>query len=408
MKHTHFINHFLWLATLSIFIGCTREPEPSPDDSIVGTIMSFRLDSDSTSYFRSYRSSPEMGGVSELFYGSQEGYSDIYSLVEITPVEADFFLDTLYSADSLIMSVFSIDAVYFTLNLVTSEDTITPPELFYFSSDGDTNLFSQEESSFFTFNIDGNLQTTSSGAVTIVTDTLDNSSFQFDVTEIFQEFILDTNRLNSFTYKIIGGEMMDSLVAFNAPKMDVHYFRISENTDSTWTDTLTTTFSTIEKLTIVNPGDWVENEGRFSIGRAKGLKSILKFNLDTLNTFSDSIVFKDADLYLQRDGDEFENAGYKVLSYPLRDSVDMNLFSVEVMDTTSLEFIGASSAFTDTTDNYVILNLRNFIAYLHLGQLSRYELQLSSSAENNPFITQTFINDDTFHPYIKVRYVVTK
>ncbi len=408
MKHTHFINHFLWLATLSIFIGCTREPEPSPDDSIVGTIMSFRLDSDSTSYFRSYRSSPEMGGVSELFYGSQEGYSDIYSLVEITPVEADFFLDTLYSADSLIMSVFSIDAVYFTLNLVTSEDTITPPELFYFSSDGDTNLFSQEESSFFTFNIDGNLQTTSSGAVTIVTDTLDNSSFQFDVTEIFQEFILDTNRLNSFTYKIIGGEMMDSLVAFNAPKMDVHYFRISENTDSTWTDTLTTTFSTIEKLTIVNPGDWVENEGRFSIGRAKGLKSILKFNLDTLNTFSDSIVFKDADLYLQRDGDEFENAGYKVLSYPLRDSVDMNLFSVEVMDTTSLEFIGASSAFTDTTDNYVILNLRNFIAYLHLGQLSRYELQLSSSAENNSFITQTFINDDTFHPYIKVRYVVTK
>ncbi|MBC8216497.1 MAG: hypothetical protein H8E64_08320 [Candidatus Marinimicrobia bacterium] len=408
MKHTHFINHFLWLATLSIFIGCTREPEPSPDDSIVGTIMSFRLDPDSTSYFRSYRSSPEMGGVSELFYGSQEGYSDIYSLVEITPVEADFFLDTLYSADSLIMSVFSINAVYFTLNLVTSEDTITPPELFYFSSDGDTNLFSQEESSFFTFNIDGNLQTTSSGAVTIVTDTLDNSSFQFDVTDIFQEFILDTNRLNSFTYKIIGGERMDSLVAFNAPKMDVHYFRISENTDSTWTDTLTTTFSTIEKLTIVNPGDWVENEGRFSIGRAKGLKSILKFNLDTLNTFSDSIVFKDADLYLQRDGDEFENAGYKVLSYPLRDSVDMNLFSVEVMDTTSLEFIGASSAFTDTTDNYVILNLRNFIAYLHLGQLSRYELQLSSSAENNPFITQTFINDDTFHPYIKVRYVVTK
>ncbi len=406
MKHTHFINHFLWLAILSIFIGCSRDPEPSPDDSIVGTIMSFRLDPDSTSYFRSYRSSPEMGGVSELYYGSQEGYSDIYSLVEITPVEAEFFLDTLYSADSLTMSVFSIDTVYFTLGLVSQEDTITPPELFYYSSDADTNIFSQSESSFFS--IDNSLQTTSSGFVTIVTDTLENSSFQFDVTEIFQEFILDTNRLNSFTFKIIGDEMMESMVAFNAPNMEVHYFRISENTDSTWTDTLTTAFSTIEKLTIVNPGDWVENEGRFSIGRAKGLKSILKFNLDTLDTFSDSIVFKDADLYLQRDGDEFENAGYKVLSYPLKDSVDMNLFSAEVMDTTNLEFIGAISALTDTTDNYVILNLRNFIAYLHLGQLSRYELQLSSSAENNPFITQTFINDDTFHPYIKVRYVVTK
>jgi len=291
-----------------------------------------------------------MGGVSELYYGSQEGYSDIYSLVEITPVEAEFFLDTLYSADSLTMSVFSIDTVYFTLGLVSQEDTITPPELFYYSSDADTNIFSQSESSFFS--IDNSLQTTSSGFVTIVTDTLENSSFQFDVTEIFQEFILDTNRLNSFTFKIIGDEMMESMVAFNAPNMEVHYFRISENTDSTWTDTLTTAFSTIEKLTIVNPGDWVENEGRFSIGRAKGLKSILKFNLDTLDTFSDSIVFKDADLYLQRDGDEFENAGYKVLSYPLKDSVDMNLFSAEVMDTTNLEFIGAISALTDTTDNY--------------------------------------------------------
>ena len=395
----------MWIMVLSTFVGCTRDPESFPIEQY-GEIVSIRIDPDTTSFFRSYRSAPEMGGVKKLYYGNQEGYSDIYALVELSSVEPTFFLDTLYNSDSSQYSLMDVDNVALIFSLHAAEVTLYPPNVYYFSSDGDTNLFSQTESSYFTVN--PNLVLTASGNVTDEIDTLDNASFKFDITDIFEEYILDTLRLNSNTFKIIGNESIDHLIPFGSPIMEVHYFRTNVNSDSTWMDTITTTFTTKKKLTIVNPTLWEEGVDRFTVGRAKGIKSLLRFNLDTLHTLSDSILIKDADLYLQVDNDEELTQGYSLLIYPLKDSVDINNFTVEERDTTQLELAGSQSTTLDTTDHFVRVNLRNYLSYIQFGHLERFDLQLTSSPDNDPFIIHSFINDESFHPYLKVRYVVTK
>ena len=163
----------MWIMVLSTFVGCTRDPESFPIEQY-GEIVSIRIDPDTTSFFRSYRSAPEMGGVKKLYYGNQEGYSDIYALVELSSVEPTFFLDTLYNSDSSQYSLMDVDNVALIFALHAAEDTLYPPNVYYFSSDGDTNLFSQTESSYFTVN--PNLVLTASGNVTDEIDTLDNAS----------------------------------------------------------------------------------------------------------------------------------------------------------------------------------------------------------------------------------------
>ena len=392
----------MWIFIPILFFSCSEEPIPY--ELSEGDVISFRIDPDSTSYFCSYQTAPEMGGLSELYYGQRDGFAEIYSLVEVYPVSTPFFLDTTYSSDSTsYYFVDSIESVTFSLTLVDSSNSQYHPVLSYFSDDGDTTIFLENESSFYT--IDSTLEKIGFDSPISSTDTLGNVHFSFGATSLFNDYMLDTTRLNSYTFKISGDGETDSLVTFTNPKLEVHYsinnVILDDAGDTTWIDTVT--FTAKYELTIVDPGIWAEDT-TFSIGRAKGVKSILRFNLDTLSMLPDNIIFKDADLYLKCDT---TINSFKVFAYPLKDSIsinDIDLFSVEQMDTTALEFIGATSS---TVDSLLILNVRDFVNYIYLNQLTHYELQLSSSTGNDPFSTLTFINAGPFKPYIIMRYVAT-
>jgi len=403
MKKLFYAFPILWIFIPILFFSCSEEPIPY--ELSEGDVISFRIDPDSTSYFRSYQTAPEMGGLSELYYGKRDGFSEIYSLVEVYPVSAPFFLDTTYSSDSTSYNfVDSIKSVTFSLTLVDSSNSQYHPVLSYFSGDVDTTIFLENESSFYA--IDPTLEKIELDSSISYTDTLENVHFSFDATSLFNDYMLETTRLNSYTFKIGGDGETDSLVAFTNPKLEVQFSRTMGIPDSTWDSTWvdTATYTARYKLIIVNPGEWEEGESTFSIGRAKGLKSILRFNLDTLSMLPDNIIFKDADLYLKCDT---TINSFKVFAYPLKDSIsinDIDLFSVEQMDTTALEFIGATSS---TVDSLLILNVRDFVNYIYLNQLTHYELQLSSSTGNDPFSTLTFINAGPFKPYIIMRYVAT-
>lgn len=404
MKKLFYAFPILWIFIPILFFSCSEEPIPY--ELSEGDVISFRIDPDLTSYFRSYQTAPEMGGLSELYYGQRDGFSEIYSLVEVYPISAPFFLDTTYSSDSTsYYFVDSIESVTFSLTLENASDSLSSPELVYFSGDGDTTIFLENESSFYT--VDSTLEKIGFDSPISSTDTLENIHFLFDVTSLFNNYMLDTTRLSSYTFKINGDGETDSLVAFTNPKLEVHYSINNvipdDAGDSTWIDTVTFTFTAKYELTIVDPGIWAEDT-TFSIGRAKGVKSILRFNLDTLSMLPDNIIFKDADLYLKCDT---TINSFKVFAYPLKDSIsinDIDLFSVEQMDTTALEFIGATSS---TVDSLLTLNVRDFVNYIYLNQLNHYELQLSSSTGNDPFSTLTFINSGPFKPYIIMRYVAT-
>ena len=404
MKKLFYAFPILWIFIPILFYSCSEEPIPY--ELSEGDVISFRIDPDLTSYFRSYQTAPEMGGLSELYYGQRDGFSEIYSLVEVYPVSAPFFLDTTYSSDSTsYYFVDSIESVTFSLTLENAGDSLSSPELVYFSGDGDTTIFLENESSFYTVN--STLDTIGFDSPISSTDTLENVHFLFDVDSLFNNYMLDTTRLSSYTFKINGDGEINSLVAFTNPRLEVHYLInnvIPDDVgDSTWIDTVTFTFTAKYELTIVDPGIWAEDT-TFSIGRAKGVKSILRFNLDTLSMLPDNIIFKDADLYLKC---ETTINSFKVFAYPLKDSIsinDIDLSSVEQMDTTALEFIGATSS---TADSLLILNIRDFVNYIYLNQLTHYELQLSSSTGNDPFSTLTFINSGPFKPYIIMRYVAT-
>jgi len=403
MKKLFYAFPILWIFIPILFFSCSEEPIPY--ELSEGDVISFRIDPDPTSYFRSYQTAPEMGGLSELYYGQRDGFSEIYSLVEVYPVSAPFFLDTTYSSDSTsYYFVDSIESVTFSLTLENAGDSLSSPELVYYSGDGDTTIFLENESSFYT--IDQTLEKIELDSPISYTDTLENVHFSFDATSLFNDYMLNTTRLNSYTFKISGDGETDSLVTFTNPRLEVQFSRTMEIPDSTWDSTWvdTATYTARYKLIIVNPGEWEEGESTFSIGRAKGLKSILRFNLDTLSMLPDNIIFKDADLYLKC---ETTINSFKVFAYPLKDSISINdfdLFSVEQMDTTALEFIGATSS---TADSLLILNIRDFVNYIYLNQLTRYELQLSSSMGNDPFSTLTFINAGPFKPYLIMRYVAT-
>ena len=404
MKKLFYAFPILWIFIPILFFSCSEEPIPY--ELSEGDVISFRIDPDLTSYFRSYQTAPEMGGLSELYYGQRDGFSEIYSLVEVYPISAPFFLDTTYSSDSTsYYFVDSIESVTFSLTLENAGDSLFSPELVYFSGDGDTTIFLENESSFYTVN--STLDTIGFDSPISSTDTLENVHFLFDVDSLFNNYMLDTTRLSSYTFKINGDGEINSLVAFTNPRLEVHYLInnvIPDDVgDSTWIDTVTFTFTAKYELTIVDPGIWAEDT-TFSIGRAKGVKSILRFNLDTLSMLPDNIIFKDADLYLKCDT---TINSFKVFAYPLKDSIsinDIDLFSVEQMDTTVLEFIGATFS---TVDSLLILNVRDFVNYIYLNQLTHYELQLSSSTGNDPFSTLTFINSEPFKPYIIMRYVAT-
>ena len=404
MKKLFYAFPILWIFIPILFYSCSEEPIPY--ELSEGDVISFRIDPDLTSYFRSYQTAPEMGGLSELYYGQRDGFSEIYSLVEVYPISAPFFLDTTYSSDSTsYYFVDSIESVTFSLTLENAGDSLSSPELVYFSGDGDTTIFLENESSFYT--VDSTLEKIGFDSPISSTDTLENIHFSFDVTSLFNNYMLDTTRLSSYTFKINGDGETDSLVSFTNPKLEVHYSINNvipdDAGDSTWIDTVTFTFTAKYELTIVDPGIWAEDT-TFSIGRAKGVKSILRFNLDTLSMLPDNIIFKDADLYLKCDT---TINSFKVFAYPLKDSIsinDIDLFSVEQMDTTALEFIGATSS---TVDSLLTLNVRDFVNYIYLNQLTHYELQLSSSTGNDPFSTLTFINSEPFKPYIIMRYVAT-
>ena len=403
MKKLFYAFPILWIFIPILFFSCSEEPIPY--ELSKGDVISFRIDPDSTSYFRSYQTAPEMGGLSELYYGKRDGFSEIYSLVEVYPVSAPFFLDTTYSSDSISYNfVDSIKSVTFSLTLVDSSNSQYHPVLSYFSGDVDTTIFLENESSFYT--VDSTLDKMEFDSPISSTDTLENVHFSFDATSLFNDYMLETTRLNSYTFKIGGDGETDSLVAFTNPKLEVQFSRTMGIPDSTWDSTWvdTATYTARYKLIIVNPDEWEEGESTFSIGRANGVKSILRFNLDTLSMLPDNIIFKDADLYLKCDT---TINSFKVFAYPLKDSIsinDIDLFSVEQMDTTALEFIGATSS---TVDSLLILNVRDFVNYIYLNQLTHYELQLSSSTGNDPFSTLTFINAGPFKPYIIMRYVAT-
>ena len=399
MKKLFYAFPILWIFISILFFSCSEEPIPY--ELSEGDVISFRIDPDSTSYFRSYQTAPEMGGLSELYYGKRDGFSEIYSLVEVYPVSAPFFLDTTYSSDSTsYYFVDSIESVTFSLTLEEAGDSLYPPNLFYYSGDGDTIIFLENESSFYT--VDSTLEKIGFDSPIFS----ENVHFSFDANSLVNDYMLDTTRLNSYTFKISGNGETDSLVAFTNPKLEVQFSRTMVIPDSTWDSTWvdTATYTARYKLIIVNPDEWEEGDSTFSIGRAKGVKSILRFNLDTLSMLPDNIIFKDADLYLKCDT---TINSFKVFAYPLKDSIsinDIDLFSVEQMDTTALEFIGATSS---TVDSLLILNVRDFVNYIYLNQLTHYELQLSSSTGNDPFSTLTFINAGPFKPYIIMRYVAT-
>ena len=403
MKKLFYAFPILWIFIPILFFSCSEEPIPY--ELSEGDVISFRIDPDPTSYFRSYQTAPEMGGLSELYYGQRDGFSEIYSLVEVYPVSAPFFLDTTYSSDSTsYYFVDLIESVTFSLTLVDSINSQYHPVLSYFSGDVDTTIFLENESSFYT--IDPTLEKIGFDSPLSSSDTSGNVHFSFDATSLFNEYMLDTTRLNSYTFKISGDGETDSLVTFTNPRLEVQFSRTMGIPDSTWDSTWvdTATYTARYKLIIVNPGEWEEGESTFSIGRAKGLKSILRFNLDTLSMLPDNIIFKDADFYLKC---ETTINSFKVFAYPLKDSISINdfdLFSVEQMDTTVLEFIGATSS---TADSLLILNVRDFVNYIYLNQLTHYELQLSSSMGNDPFSTLTFINAGPFKPYLIMRYVAT-
>ena len=165
-------NLILGISVSFLYLSCSEEPIRYELE--IGEIESFRLDADYLSYFRSYQSSPEMG-LSNLYYGKQSGYSDIYSLIELNEISPSFFLETTWTSDSSGYNVL-IDSIFFSIQV----DTFTfSPRLFYFSGNGDTSIFSQDSSSYYT--IDSNLEVSEVGGLP---DTV-NSFYQFSILSFF-------------------------------------------------------------------------------------------------------------------------------------------------------------------------------------------------------------------------------
>ena len=317
-------------------------------------------------------------------------------------------------AYSLLDSTVTIDSLVFAFT--ATDDTLRTNsefELYYFPDGGDS-VFSEIESnylnitetdvvsavpigrSFFTQEVPDSTESTYP-KLTFIIDNLDG------IDEIIN-FIADTTDTQNRTFMLRNFDPIDRIVSINSrestdyPIINV-YYRVGE-------DTLHSVFFPVKDITIVEPRPITENDmDHISVGRATGLKSIIKFDFSDIPIDSTNMVIKSAELIFNSIPDiSLDN--YEIIAAILEDSISISNYWEIDEDQYAIE---QNVLMTGTFENNQMkMEIRSFLQGVNTGSYNNFGLKLYGSSKINPFQSANLIldpNNSDNNPYLKIVYV---
>ncbi len=418
MTLSNFVRLLISIYVILLISSCERKPTDSPyvdhagivRDTIIYNIESF-----------TYQTPPNIGTFPNLYFGSDSGYNCRFTLMNIANYSSDLTVTLPSLTDSLIES---IDSLFL---IITSIDTVIPEvadiyHLKYFQSSESDSLFNEVSSNYLNLDDSSQIFTMlneplASVAITSIDDTVTTHSFvKFDLTEfrndIINSFADTAGGIKNRSFVVWKEESATGISSFysrNAtsfrPRLQVNY-RKDAGIDTSGVviiDTLIKSFYPDNDVSIIYPPALFSVDTTLiSVGRAKGLQSILQFDVDS-NTFPVESVIRSAELRLYPDTSNSDLGGFIIGLYSISDSLavedtdgDLYLIQIDLPDPA----VGA---------NAVVLDLKTLVGAVTLQQFENYGLKIFSTSANDPFKIARFESDtsnsNSNRPSLSVEYV---
>lgn len=355
-----------------------------------------------------YQTPPSMGSTPSLYFGSENGFSNLFSLIQLSPVAA---AGDLINIIALLDSNVTIDSLVFSITYDSdSINTSAEFDIFYFPDYPDS-IFS-ELSHFKNINTD-NVAEAKWLSTSVLTQTVPEST-ETNNPELKFSIPLDNDFLNFFSDTSDGGrnrtvmikerEEIGRILGFKSreslekPKL-VIYYQVEENNHSS-------TFLALRDITILEPAALTEEDTAYvTISRAKGLKSIIQISIDSTLINSEELLIMSADfrLFLKDQNTDY----YKISSSPLSDTVEVRKFWIDAKDEIN---VSTKVLLNDTLQTDLMKSqLRPYLQALNDKLLDNLGLKLYSNINSDPFRSVHFYHHstvaDSLNPFIRVLYV---
>ena len=359
-----------------------------------------------------FQSFPQFSSRDKLYFGSVKESENLYSLVQMTlysgnipPVSlVDLLADSIQVDSAMVyfQTEDSLSTEGFGLGLysIISEDDSTFSDSLNYYNQSD---FIDFESNSFLLNeayLDPEYFTPdSTGLDTVkIMFTEENGTL-----EILKEYFLDTDTYPARTFMLKDtGSMLEELFSLesnessNGPKMRVWYKAVVD--EQTTLDTFITFFSQ-KDITVFSPPEINDDDFNFiSLNSGSGLRSIIEFDLNYIDSLSRNELFKNSNLVFDVESSNLnEDDEFYVIVSAIQDSVQNWSFTSPFIDSADEE--GDSSSELETSysidanfiisrkieDNQVRIPIQAFLQGYKNGLFQHNELMLYSAPVNSPF-----------------------
>ena len=400
------------LILISVFFVFSCSEETIIYDEIENkdsTIQTATLPQTNNKLFQSF---PQFSSRDKLYFGSVKESENLYSLVQMTlysgnipPVSlVDLLADSIQvdsamvyfqTEDSLSTEGFGL-GIY---SIISEDDSTFSDSLNYYNQsdfiDFESNSFLLNEAyldpEYFTPD--------STGLDTVkIMFTEENGTL-----EILKEYFLDTDTYPARTFMLKDtGSMLEELFSLesnesaNGPKMRVWYKAVVD--EQTTLDTFITFFSQ-KDITVFSPPEINDDDFNFiSLNSGSGLRSIIEFDLNYIDSLSRNELFKNSNLVFDVESSNLnEDDEFYVIVSAIQDSVQNWSFTSPFIDSADDE--GDSSSELETSysidanfiisrkieDNQVRIPIQAFLQGYKNGLFQHNELMLYSAPVNSPF-----------------------
>ena len=359
-----------------------------------------------------FQSFPQFSSRDKLYFGSVKESENLYSLVQMTlysgnipPVSlVDLLADSIQVDSAMVyfQTEDSLSTEGFGLGLysIISEDDSTFSDSLNYYNQSD---FIDFESNSFLLNeayLDPEYFTPdSTGLDTVkIMFTEENGTL-----EILKEYFLDTDTYPARTFMLKDTESileelfsLESNESANGPKMRVWYKAVVD--EQTTLDTFITFFSQ-KDITVFSPPEINDDDFNFiSLNSGSGLRSIIEFDLNYIDSLSRNELFKNSNLVFDVESSNLnEDDEFYVIVSAIQDSVQNWSFTSPFIDSADEE--GDSSSELETSysidanfiisrkieDNQVRIPIQAFLQGYKNGLFQHNELMLYSAPVNSPF-----------------------
>ena len=359
-----------------------------------------------------FQSFPQFSSRDKLYFGSVKESENLYSLVQMTlysgnipPVSlVDLLADSIQVDSAMVyfQTEDSLSTEGFGLGLysiISDDDSTFSDSLNYYTQSD----FIDFESNSFLLNgayLDPEYFTPdSTGLDTVkIMFTEENGTL-----EILKEYFLDTDTYPARTFMLKDtGSMLEELFSLesnesaNGPKMRVWYKAVVD--EQTTLDTFITFFSQ-KDITVFSPPEINDDDFNFiSLNSGSGLRSIIEFDLNYIDSLSRNELFKNSNLVFDVESSNLnEDDEFYVIVSAIQDSVQNWSFTSPFIDSADEEGDPSSELETSYSidanfiisrkieDNQVRIPIQAFLQGYKNGLFQHNELMLYSAPVNSPF-----------------------